>query len=267
MKKAFKIISFIFSGIMIAALVVLMWMGWLNISGKAFHVFGYAVLRVQTGSMAPEYEEGDFILSKECDSSGLNVGDIITFYSRDPSLDGMLNTHRITAIDKVTGAITTKGDAAEKEDGYKVYSEDIFGVATGKITFLREIANVLSISWVFAAIVFFPMLLLILAEIRNIVRAVKKSRMYKRLEELGLDSDDPSVCALAEKYGIEIFENAAKEIAEETNKEAEENTDGEKEESKDAPDGEEAEVEKEKEETEEVEEEVKEEEQKADENV
>lgn len=207
---------------MLCALVILMCMGWLNLSGKSFHIFGYAILRVQSGSMSPALEEGDFLLAKEIDTDLLRKDDIITFYSSDPRLNGMLNTHRIVDIERQNGerVFTTKGDAAEKPDSYKVAESEVFGVITAKVDFLRWLAKMLSIPWIFAAIVFFPLLLMIISEARIIVNTVKRAKLNKQLTALGLDPDDTTVSALAEKYGIEIFLNAAEEIkAEESSKE------------------------------------------------
>lgn len=203
-----------FTVIMIGALAVLMCMGWLNISGKSFHIFGYALLRVQTGSMSPTYEEGDFLISKETDTSLLKKGDIITFYSSDPRIKGMLNTHRIVDVERQDGrrVFTTKGDAAEKEDSYKVNENEVFGITVGSVGFLKWLAKALSIPWVFGAVVFFPLFLMIVSEVKIAVRAVKHLRLNKQLAELGLDPEDSTVSALAEKYGIEIFLNAANEL-------------------------------------------------------
>ncbi len=217
MKRLFKVLSTAFTVIMLCALVVLMCMGWLNISGKAFHIFGYALLRVQTGSMAPTYEEGDFLLSKKADTDLLKEGDVITFFSVDPKIEGMLNTHRIVDIERENGIriFTTKGDAAETADNYKVSEDKVFGVTVGSVGFLKWLAKVLAIPWIFAAIVFFPLLLMIVSEARVIVRAVKRVKVNKQLVKMGLDPEDTTVSALVEKYGIEIFQNAAKEISEE----------------------------------------------------
>lgn len=217
LQKLLKILSTAFTVIMLCALVVMMCMGYLNLSGKAFRICGYALLRVQSGSMSPTYEEGDFLLSKEIDPSMLKVGDVITFYSPDPRLKGMLNTHRIVAVEESGGEIffTTKGDAAEEADDYRVKGDAVFGVVTGSVTFLRWLAKILAIPWIFAAVVFFPLLLLIISEIRVIISVARRSKLNKQLTELGLDPDDPTVSALAEKYGIEIFLSAAQEIEEE----------------------------------------------------
>lgn len=221
MKRLLRILSTVFTVFMICALVVLMCMGWLNISGKSFHIFGYALLRVQSGSMAPVYEEGDFLLSKEVDTDLLKKGDVITFYSNDPRINGMLNTHRIVDIERIDGlrVFTTKGDAAEKADAYKVTEDKVFGKTIGSVGFLKWLAKLLAIPWIFGIIVFFPLLLMIISEIKTIVRAIKRFKLNKQLSELGLDPNDNTVSALAERYGIEIFLNASEQIkAEETAK-------------------------------------------------
>lgn len=214
MKRLLKILSTVFTVFMLSALVVLMCMGWLNISGKSFHIFGYALLRVQTGSMAPTYEEGDFLVSKTADTDLLKRGDIITFYSNDPRIKGMLNTHRIIDIERENGqrVFTTKGDAAENADGYKVNENEVFGITVASVGFLKWLAKALSIPWVFGAIVFFPLFLMIFSEARTVIRTVKRFKVNKQLAELGLDPEDNTVSALADKYGIEIFLNAAAEL-------------------------------------------------------
>lgn len=223
MKRFLKALSTVFTVFMISALVVLMCMGWLNISGKSFHIFGYALLRVQSGSMAPTYEEGDFLLSKAVDTDLLKKGDVITFYSNDPRIKGMLNTHRIVDIDRTDGlrVFTTKGDAAEKEDAYKVTEDKIFGKTIGSVGFLKWLAKLLAIPWIFGIIVFFPLFLMIISEIKTIIRTVKRFKLNKQLSELGLDPNDNTVSALAERYGIEIFLNAAAQIQSEENAENE----------------------------------------------
>ena len=54
--------------------------------------FGYRVLRVITDSMEPVFASGDCIIIKGIGEDELAVGDIITFISGDPSLNGAYNT-------------------------------------------------------------------------------------------------------------------------------------------------------------------------------
>ena len=49
--------------------------------GEVPSVFGFSVLRLQTGSMEPEYKTGSVIVAKKTDADDLKVGDVISFYS------------------------------------------------------------------------------------------------------------------------------------------------------------------------------------------
>lgn len=61
-------------------------------SGQAPQVLGYTMLRVTTGSMEPTYAIDTLIVVKKEAPSAIQEGDIISFYSSDPALDGAVNT-------------------------------------------------------------------------------------------------------------------------------------------------------------------------------
>ena len=69
--------------------------------------FGYGAAVVLSGSMEPEFSEGDLIVVKETDN--YNKNDIVVFQD-----GGSLVVHRIINIDGET--ITTKGDANKSAD-------------------------------------------------------------------------------------------------------------------------------------------------------
>ena len=69
--------------------------------------FGYSVFEVQTGSMTPEINPGDWIIVKA--SKNIELKDIITY-----SQDGEFITHRV--IGKTGGTYVTKGDANNSKD-------------------------------------------------------------------------------------------------------------------------------------------------------
>lgn len=100
---------------------------------KGYHpsLFGYQVLRVLTQSMVPALEEDTLILIKKVPQEEIRENDIITFVSKDPTLLGYYNTHRVVRIEKNpdTGEISyiTKGDINTLEDLYPVSYEDIAG--------------------------------------------------------------------------------------------------------------------------------------------
>lgn len=77
----------------------------------------------------PTYDVDTMILVQETDPSQIREGDVISFYSSDPMLDGAVNTHRVVRIEKDGGqyVYTTKGDGNNVEDPYDVKSEYLVG--------------------------------------------------------------------------------------------------------------------------------------------
>ena len=97
--------------------------------GQAPNFFGYSLFRVMTGSMEPTIPTNSLIVVKRTPAENLAEGDVITFYSRDPSLLGEPNTHRIVRFEEDGGKrqIYTKGDANNIEDRYPAKDEDVIG--------------------------------------------------------------------------------------------------------------------------------------------
>lgn len=109
--------------------------------------FGYRMLRVITDSMEPVFTGGDCIIIKDTGEEELREGDIITFVSGDPSLNGAYNTHRIYDIarDYTTGETVyfTKGDGNAWTDEYTVSKDDIVGKYVGKLPYGERISGFL----------------------------------------------------------------------------------------------------------------------------
>ena len=110
-KIIYGIVNFI-SVVIIAAAIVVLIMVLLTKPGKPPSIGGFTLLRITTGSMVPTYEVDTMILVQETDPSQIREGDVISFYSSDPMLDGAVNTHRVVRIEKDGGqyVYTTKGD-------------------------------------------------------------------------------------------------------------------------------------------------------------
>lgn len=92
------------------------------------YVFGYAVLRVETGSMESAIPAKSYILVKKYKGEELAAGDIASYRMRDTSSTayGSLITHR---VEKVTAeGYVFKGDNNPAADGAAVQSGDIVAV-------------------------------------------------------------------------------------------------------------------------------------------
>lgn len=144
-------------------------------------VFGYRMLRVMSDSMEPVFGSGDCIIVKEASPEEIAVGDIITFSSADPTLQGGFNTHRIVDIvsDRNTGETIyyTKGDNNNWEDDYTTCYEDIVGKYIKKLPFGKRFSSFLeklSDRNYYFIIVIIPILLCFLSCIIQLVRDVKR---------------------------------------------------------------------------------------------
>lgn len=83
------------------------------------NLFGFGMLKVVTGSMAPTIQVGETIVIKK--SFNYEVGDIITY----KSFDGNIITHRIIDIDN--DLYYTKGDFNNVEDKEPIKLGQIYG--------------------------------------------------------------------------------------------------------------------------------------------
>ena len=100
------------------------------VSGRDASIFGFRIYHILTGSMEPTIPTGSNVLVREVDPSTLEVGDIITFTSRDNAIYGSANTHRILEINRDSSgqpSFITKGDANTRADSIIVAASDVKG--------------------------------------------------------------------------------------------------------------------------------------------
>lgn len=141
--------------------------------GVPAKLFGRSFARVMTGSMSPSISEGDYIIIKS--AGELKKGDIITFYSDDPTIYGKLNTHRIIGVAE-DGSYITKGDANAEADPVTVKPSRIVGKYAGKSRFLRWVNSFASSKKLIMIAAVIPMLGVAIYEAATIGRITRESR-------------------------------------------------------------------------------------------
>ena len=181
-KKIFFYIVNIISVIIIASAVIILLTVVLTKSGEAPNVFGYSAFRVLTGSMEPAIETDSLILVRRIDPSEIKEDDIISFYSKDPSHGGAVNTHRVVSVEQ-DGELwyyTTKGDANQIADKYIVTSNELIGkvIFTSHPLgiFVRLLANPL----IFIPVILIPLFVILLS---NLIRTVRLAQKMAKEEE------------------------------------------------------------------------------------
>lgn len=150
--------------------------------GQVPQILGISMFRVVTGSMEPEIPEKSLILIRQCDPQEIVPGDVVTYFSPDPSLDGAPITHRVQEIQQQDGTIyfITKGDANLIADAYPVPAEALIGKVVYTFLHLGIVIGLLSNPLVFGLLIVLPMLAILLS---NLVRSVRLAVNLARQEE------------------------------------------------------------------------------------
>lgn len=151
-------------------------------AGQVPRVLGYSVFRVMTGSMEPEIPENSLLVVKKTPPEDIAPGDVISFFSPDPALQGAVNTHRVVRIEEEKGRFLffTKGDANIIEDIYPVEDSLLVGTVVFKSGVLGVVVSLLSSPLVFGAIILLPLLVILLT---NLYRAVRIAADIAKKEE------------------------------------------------------------------------------------
>ena len=151
-------------------------------AGQVPQVLGYSVFRVMTGSMEPEIREDSLLVVQKTPPEDIAPGDIISFFSPDPMLEGAVNTHRVARVEKENGRIQfiTKGDANVIEDTYPVDASALVGRAVFKSYGLGRVVSLLANPLVFGIIILLPLLVILLM---NLYRAVRIAADIAKKEE------------------------------------------------------------------------------------
>ena len=151
-------------------------------AGQVPQVLGYSVFRVMTGSMEPEIREDSLLVVQKTPPEDIAPGDVISFFSPDPMLEGAVNTHRVVRIEKENGRtqFITKGDANVIEDTYPVDASALVGRAVFKSYALGKTVSLLSNPLVFGTIILLPLLVILLM---NLYRAVRIAADIAKKEE------------------------------------------------------------------------------------
>jgi signal peptidase len=132
---------------------------------------------VYTGSMEPAIPVGGIVVIKPVDPETLKIGDIICFQLSEPTSI----THRIINI--TDEGFITKGDANEDPDQWTVKKENVIGKAILTVPFIGYIGYFVRTPIGFILLILLPASVIIIMEIRNIVKELKKQKQEQTSKE------------------------------------------------------------------------------------
>ena len=135
---------------------------------------------IVSSSMEPNINIYDVVLVVKTNVDKLNVGDVITFYSKNPLYGGRPITHRIVEIND--NEFTVKGDANENSDDEKVSYENIIGKTIIKLPELGKLQFFIASKsgWLIAILI--PAVSIIIYDIYKLINFILLKAKYKSLE-------------------------------------------------------------------------------------
>ena len=145
----------------------------------------YNAYVVLTGSMIPEIDPADVVITKKVEGSTLKSGDIITFVSSDSRISNILVTHRILNkyYDATAKSYTyqTKGDANNTPDFTLAEDKNIIGKVIFKVPKIGYIQQLLATRGGLIIVILIPSLIVLSYDImrlgRNVARKNKKKQV------------------------------------------------------------------------------------------
>ena len=145
----------------------------------------YNAFVVLTGSMLPDIQVYDVVVTKKVAAKTLEEGDVITFASSDSRFLNTIITHRIIKknYDKETNAYTfqTKGDNNNVADSALVNSNNIYGKVIIKIPKLGYLQEFLTTDGGWIMVILLPCLVVISYDIVKLAKSLKKKK-YKNIK-------------------------------------------------------------------------------------
>ncbi len=137
------------------------------------------LLTVLSGSMAPELNPGDVVVSTYTNPEEIQINDVITFAAADNPKNCI--THRVINITNENGSIgfQTKGDANEDPDQRIVQPSELIGKVVLVIPYLGYLPHFAKSPLGFITLIIIPGVLIIVGEVWKIAR-IKKKKTEKK---------------------------------------------------------------------------------------
>ncbi len=189
MKKAWDILKTILVWLVViltACMMVFTIVSLKTVDANHRSLFGYKGFIVQSDSMsATDFSAGDVVLIKEVDPATLQVGDIISYISRNSHNYGETVTHRIRSLttdENGNPGFITYGTTTDTDDEAVVTYVDVLGKYTGRVPGVGRFFAFLKTKQGYMVCILVPFILLILAVGWNIIRLMRQGKQEENAE-------------------------------------------------------------------------------------
>lgn len=143
----------------------------------------YNAYVVLTGSMLPEIDPQDVVVTKKIEGKDLKVGDIITFIPSDSRISNIIVTHRILNkyYDVTTNKYTyqTKGDANNTPDFTLAEDQNVIGKVIFRVPKVGYIQQFLATRGGWIIVVLIPALVILSYDIMRLGKSIARGKKKK----------------------------------------------------------------------------------------
>lgn len=140
----------------------------------------YSAYVIVSPSMVPTINVNDGVVVQRVDKQGnLNIGDIITFSSKDIRYSGLTITHRIVGKQTIQNGnlvYRTKGDNNRSEDSSLVSFSDIYGKVLFKVPSVGILYNFITNPFGFIISIIIPIIVILVINIVKVKQLVDEER-------------------------------------------------------------------------------------------
>ena len=215
-KKIIKtVLIILYQILVIMALILTMVIVLQRISANNQSIGGYKIFRVITGSMEPEYEVGEVVISKEVNPKDIKVGDDIVYLGRVGEYSGKIIMHNVVAIDTDENGdliFHAKGLQSNSVEDPQIREDQIYGVVTYTSSILTILYDLATNIYSIFAIVIILVLNVFIAF--NTPKKTKKKRKKKKIANTGDTLDEDLSEEDIEEMEEDISEEADEDIEE-----------------------------------------------------
>lgn len=188
-KKIFRIVfKVIYQIIVIICLILAAVIIMQKVTDSNRSIAGYRIFRVITGSMEPEYDVGEVVISKEVPAKDIKVGDDIVYSGRYGEYSGKIIMHSVIAIDKDENGnynFHAKGLHSSSVEDPQIKESQIYGVVKYK-------SKILTVLYKLATNIY-TVFVIILVLVLNVFIAFtgnRKDKVQKLSESTYIDEDE-----------------------------------------------------------------------------
>lgn len=159
-KNILKVLITIFILIIVGVILIQ------RIFNNNFSLAGFRIYTVATGSMVPEYNVLDIIITKTKDMNEIKIGDDVVYLGKEGDFYNKIVTHRVIGKQETDGKtyFRTKGIANRSEDPL-IDETQIYGVVLKKSFILSFISKLVNSNVGFYLLILIPGAILITLEI------------------------------------------------------------------------------------------------------